>query len=317
MSNKFNGIFSKELNDFVNYKRNNGFSYKNQVYHLVDFDKYTISENIERKEFTKDLFISFIENHENITSRTKNTYASLFREFGRCLNIKGISSYILPEKYYNSRYNFHPYIYKDIEIKKIFEAVNISFLRFVPKKQEQVRIILLLLFKTGMRIGEVLTIKRCNINYDNNTILLENTKNGTDRIVAIDDKLTKTLYSFEMKYNSKYEYYFENGNKKLYSVGCFNSIFRKLLYSAKIMHTKNGPRVHDARHTFCVKSLKQAIDNDMNLNSFIPLLSSYVGHLDLDSTYKYLHLTVELFPDIRNKAKDIVNINKEIHYEEF
>ncbi len=317
MNNKFKGIFKKELNDFVNYKIVNGFSYESQTYHLIKFDKYTIKNNIEKKEFTKDLFINFIEDYESISDRTKNTYASIFREFARYLNIQEINSYILPKKYYNSRYNFYPHIYTDNEIKEIFNAVNVSFLSSVPKKQEQVRIILLLLFKTGMRIGEVLTIKRCNINYENNTILLENTKNGTDRLIVIDDKLTKTLYDFETKYNKKYEYYFENGCKKLYSVGCFNSIFRKLLYISKVMHTKNGPRIHDARHTFCVNSLKQAIDNDINLNSFIPLLSSYVGHLDLDSTYKYLHLTVEIFPEIRNKAKDIVNINKEIHYEEF
>lgn len=316
MNNKFKGIFKKELDDFVTYKKINGFSYESQTCNLISFDEFTLKNNIENKKLTKDLIIKYIESHKDITSRTKNTYASIFREFAKYLNTQGFNSYVLPEKYYNSRYNFHPYIYSKSEIKKIFGAVKISYLRFVPKKQEQIRIILLLLFKTGMRIGEVLTIKRSNINYDNNTIILENTKNGTDRLVAIDNKLTKILYDFEIKYNSKYEYYFENGNKKLYSVGCFNSIFRKHLYIAKIMHTKNGPRVHDIRHTFCVNSLKQAIDNGADLNYFIPLLSAYVGHLDLDSTYKYLHLTVELFPKIRDKAKDIIDTNKEIHYEE-
>lgn len=317
MNNTFNGIFKKELNEFIKYKKNNGFNYKSQSYCLVNFDKYTVEKNIESNALTKDLMIKYIETRKSITNRTKNTYASIFREFARYLNTKDINSYVLPEKCFDNRYNFHPHIYTNDEIERIFHAVNNSFLRYVPKKQEQIRLILLLLFKTGMRIGETLAIKRCNINYKNNTLLLENTKNGTDRLIVIDDKLTNKLYDFEMKYNNKYDYYFENGDKKLFSVGCFNSIFRKLLYIAKIMHTKNGPRVHDARHTFCVNSLKQAIDNNIDLNSFINMLSAYVGHQDLESTYKYLHLTVELFPDIRNKVKDIININKEIHYEEF
>ena len=187
----------------------------------------------------------------------------------------------------------------------------------MPKKQYQVKLILLLLFKTGMRIGEVLTIKRKNIDYEKNSILLENTKNGSDRLILLNDELTQKLYDFETQYNNNYEYYFENNAKHIYSVNCFNHIFVKLLYYAKIMHTENGPRVHDARHTFCVNSLKQAIDNNLDLNTFIPLLSAYIGHTDLDSTYKYLHLTYELYPDIRKKTKEIINLEKEIHYEEF
>ena len=82
------------------------------------------------------------------------------------------------------------------------------------------------------------------------------------------------------------------------------------------MHTENGPRIHDIRHTFCTNSLKQAIDNNIDLDAFIPILSTYVGHKDLDSTYKYLHLTYEVFDDIRDRIKDIINIEREINYEE-
>lgn len=317
MNNKFNGIFKNELEEFVKYKRRNGFVYESQIYNLVEFDKFTIRKNLEEKVLSKEIQMDFINSHENLKDRTKNTYASIFRQFATFLNIYDIKAYVLPERSFNSSYNFHPHIYSNDEIKRIFKAVDVSFLKHVPRKQEQVRLILLLLFKTGMRIGEALTIKRCNINYEKNTILLENTKNGTDRLVAINDDLSKKLYDFETKYNKNYEYFFENNNKQLYNVNCFNSIFRKLLYTAKIMHTENGPRVHDIRHTFCVNSLKQALENDMDINAFVPLLSAYIGHLDLDSTYKYLHLTYELFPDIRNIAENIINIKRNINYEEF
>jgi integrase/recombinase XerD len=317
MNNKFKGIFKEELNSFIEYKKINGYLYEAQKHHLAEFDKYTIRENMKEKILTKELIFNYINSHKNIKSRTKNNYASILRQFAIFLNTYNIEAYILPDKCYNSRYNFHPHIYSEDEIKRIFKALNTCFLKKVPKKQEQVRLILLLLFKTGMRIGEILLIKRNNINYEENTILLENTKNGSDRLIVLNETLTKELYDFEIKYNNKYEYYFENNNKQLYSVGCFNSIFRKLLYEAKIMHSNQGPRVHDIRHTFCVNSLKQAINDNLDINAFIPLLSAYIGHLDLDSTYKYLHLTYELFPNIRSKTENIINIERKIDYEEF
>lgn len=317
MNNIYEGIFKEELKAFVDYKISNGFSYQNKECYLKEFDRYTINKKIVNKELTKEIVLGFINTHANIKNRTKNCYASIFRQFGIYLNINDIKAYIIPEKYFPSRYDFHPYIYSEKEIKDIFNALNNCYLKKVPKKQYQVKLILLLLFRTGMRIGEVLTIKRKNIDYEKNSILLENTKNGSDRLILLSNELTQKLYDFETQYNNNYEYYFENNAKHIYSVNCFNHIFVKLLYYAKIMHTENGPRVHDARHTFCVNSLKQAIDNNLDLNTFIPLLSAYIGHTDLDSTYKYLHLTYELYPDIREKTKEIINLEKEIHYEEF
>lgn len=316
MSN-FNGIFKNELESFIEYKKANGFCYDSSIFKLCSFDRFTVEKNINSKVLTKDLILDFIYSKKNIKGRTKGTYASLFRQFALYLNKLDIKAYKLPEKYFSIRYDFHPYIYSNVEIKRIFEAIENGYLKKYPRKQAQVRLIVLLLFKTGMRVSEVLKIKRKNIDYENNTILIEETKNGSDRLITVNNKMAKELYDFEIKYNNKFEYFFENNNQQLYSRNCFNAVFRKLLFTAKIMHTENGPRIHDARHTFCVNSLKQAIDNNYDLNSFLPILSTYIGHQDLNSTYKYLRLTCELFPNVREKTQKIISLERnDIHYEE-
>ena len=167
-----------------------------------------------------------------------------------------------------------------------------------------------------MRIGEVLTIKRNNIDYNKSSILIENTKNGFDRLIVVNDKMINILKEFDEEYNNDYNYFFENNCKSLYSVSYFGEIFRKILFEAKIMHTENGPRVHDIRHTFCVDSLKQALDRGENINAFLPILSKYVGHRNIESTLKYLQLTSELFSDIRNVSENIIKLERNIAYEE-
>lgn len=316
MNNELKSIFKEEIKDFLEYKRNNGFLYASQYCHLKALDKYLYSKDLKEKILKKDDLLEFINRNKNTKSRTKAGYASIFRNFANYLQLNNIEAYVIPDNYFRSEYNFKPYIYTSDEIKHIINSIEKCYLKKFPKKQAQVKIIVLLLFKTGMRIGEILNIKRSNIDYEKNTIVIEETKNGSDRMISVGKDMINMLKEFDFNYNDKYEYFFENNYHSKYSVGCFNSIFKKLLYKAKIMHTENEPRVHDARHTFCVNSLKQALSKGMDVSAYMPILSTYVGHKDLDSTYKYLHLTFELFPDIRKKVEKIIE-EREINYEQF
>lgn len=41
-----------------------------------------------------------------------------------------------------------------------------------------------------------------------------------------------------------------------------------------------------------------------DIQEFLPVLSSYLGHKTLNGTQRYLHLTAELYPDIREKLEE-------------
>jgi integrase len=56
--------------------------------------------------------------------------------------------------------------------------------------------------------------------------------------------------------------------------------------------------VHDLRHTFAVHSLRQIIHSGKDTYVFLPVLSSYLGHVKLSSTEYYLRLTADVFPEL-------------------
>lgn len=66
---------------------------------------------------------------------------------------------------------------------------------------------------------------------------------------------------------------------------------------------RNGPRIHDWRHTFVVKSFKQMIDSGMDMYTSLPILSTYLGHKSIYSTEKYLRLTMSLYKYIEDKCR--------------
>jgi integrase/recombinase XerD len=41
-----------------------------------------------------------------------------------------------------------------------------------------------------------------------------------------------------------------------------------------------------------------------NLEAKLPVLATYLGHVSLEGTQEYLHLTAELFPEIVARAND-------------
>lgn len=60
-----------------------------------------------------------------------------------------------------------------------------------------------------------------------------------------------------------------------------------------------GPRLHDLRHRFAVRSLKQAVATDRDsVNRHILALSTYLGHTNVSSTYWYLEATPVLLRHI-------------------
>jgi integrase/recombinase XerD len=82
------------------------------------------------------------------------------------------------------------------------------------------------------------------------------------------------------------------------SIGVAQSNFRSLLVSAgvrrKRTHPRFGPRLHDLRHTFAVHRLTACYEEGGDPQRLLPALSTYLGHVDIAFTTRYLTLTSEL-----------------------
>jgi integrase len=54
------------------------------------------------------------------------------------------------------------------------------------------------------------------------------------------------------------------------------------------------PRLHDLRHTFAVHRLTEWYRQNADVQRMLPALSTYLGHVDLKATQRYLTMTPEL-----------------------
>ena len=312
MNHEYKSIFKDIINDLINEKRKLGYKYKTEARHLKNFDTFAYNLNVCDFNLSKDIVDKYVEIKPwekpiNATNRVQ-----VIRELARYLNRVGYSAYVLPplpKGSYTS--DFIPHIFSDDEIKRLFEAVDKwstspSLDNQYYKERLKYPLIIRILYSTGMRIGEVLSLKVENIDFENNTFTILNAKNHSERIIPVHKNIIKIIkdYLDDMNIFKTDDYIFQGEIKEIHlKSSTVNQQFLKFLMMAKIPHFKDGPRIHDLRHTFCVCRLKLWVKEGRDINALFPYLCAYMGHVDTRCTEYYLRLTSDLYPDIVFKSE--------------
>ena len=228
---------------------------------------------------------------------------------------KGHPAYVLPPLPAGSYdRSFVPHIYTEDELQRIFTAIDEYAAtpaldgQYYPQR-DKYPVIFRILYSTGMRIDEVLNLKVKDVDLDKKTFTILNAKNHSERIIPVHENTIRRLRNYMIKkeiYRID-QYIFSNRYGEHIDKSTVDSFFLRFLQFAGIPHPRNGPRVHDFRHTFCVHRLRDWVLEGRNINALFPYLCAYMGHADTRCTEYYLRLTADLYPDIVYKSEKHFN----------
>ena len=157
------------------------------------------------------------------------------------------------------------------------------------------KIIIELLYATGMRLSELITLKTSNVDFYNNQVKVLG-KGNKERIIPVSKEvmgLLKTYIAEKEKLNLNNEQSHllvtENG-KSLYAKYVYLVVKKNLSYVTTLK--KKSP--HILRHTFAT----HLTNNGADLNAVKELL----GHASLAATQVYTHNTIDKLKDIHKQA---------------
>lgn len=68
----------------------------------------------------------------------------------------------------------------------------------------------------------------------------------------------------------------------------------------------NEPRVHDLKHSFAVHRVTEWYRQNADVQRLLPALSTYLGHVDLKSTQRYLTMSPELLEQANRRFERYV-----------
>jgi integrase len=221
------------------------------------------------------------------------------RGFCAFLIAHGIDAYQIPPRYARTpSCKFLPYIFSDGELEQIItEADSLVKKRYGRAACLAHPVLLRLLWGTGLRISEALSLTRSDVDVENGVLKVVNSKNGVSRYVPTADSLTAVLRSHlerNPSANPTDPFFRSPYTGKGYSYSAARHFFHKILLVTGIRRQDGRiPALHSLRHTFCTKSLEHMLALGMDIYTAIPILAAYVGHVNLSATERYIHLTAE------------------------
>ncbi|WP_029066105.1 tyrosine-type recombinase/integrase [Labrenzia sp. DG1229] len=162
-----------------------------------------------------------------------------------------------------------------------------------------------LLASTGLRISEALSLQSDDLTVDG--LMVRSGKFGKSRLVPVHASTQSALDCYlatRRKISSASDDLFVLGHgrapTKTRAHVVFVRIVRQLGYRKS---TGSGPRLHDLRHTFAVRSLEACGSDPQVILQHMRALSTYLGHADISNTYWYLESTPVLLRIISSAAE--------------
>lgn len=227
----------------------------------------------------------------------------LFGFIYHLVNIKGISA-----SYQRQIVGALKLFYKEIHRRDIpFEYLKVTQrenkLPVVLSKKETIQLIentnnlkhkaiLSLIYSAGLRIGELLELKKEDIDSERMLIHIKGAKGKKDRFTILSNKVLLLLRDYYKEYKPKM-YLFEGQKGGKYSSESASQLFKRALKKAKI----NKPAtLHTLRHSFATHLLEDGIS--------IAHIQKLLGHNNISTTLIYTHIAKDSIQNIKSPLDD-------------
>ena len=144
------------------------------------------------------------------------------------------------------------------------------------------RALILLLLRTGMRIGELLNVKIPDIHMSDQKILLyQGEKNYQGRVVYFNEDAQEALKMWLAIRDTSQPYLFYSRSRKTISYVAAWNVMRNALDAAGLSH--KGYSLHCLRHTFATDML--------NAGLRLEVLQQLLGHQSIEITRRYARMS--------------------------
>ncbi|HHX8650388.1 TPA: tyrosine-type recombinase/integrase [Vibrio diabolicus] len=166
---------------------------------------------------------------------------------------------------------------------------------------------LALLFLTGARDKELRLRLKSDVNWEEKTLTIPHTKNGSSHILFLSDYMLEILRSVPHVANNPYLF---PGRKKGKPVGQPRHAFKAIkakMGLPDIPGDKANLTLHSARHTVGSLLASQGVS--------LHDIAKQLNHADLSSTRRYSKLTVGRRREIGSRLSDMVTAKPEIRWE--
>jgi integrase/recombinase XerD len=184
-----------------------------------------------------------------------------------------------------------PYLYSEGEVEQLMQAARKIG---PPLKSATIETLVGLLAVTGMRVGEAIALDRGDVELAEGRLTVRRDKNGKSREVALHPSSVRALDAYarvrdELCPHPKDPSFLISAAGARLHRGTVGHEFDRLRRYCGLDYDTLGrsARLHDLRHSFVLRTLLSWYREDADVEAQLPLLSTFLGHVEPSSTYWY------------------------------
>ena len=296
----------------LDFKRAAGYDDRTEAQALRQLDRF-LARQLPPADpiITWDMIRAYVARHGRESETTRLHRLSLIRQVCRFLALEQPATPIPGPRFLEiHRPVFVPRVFTREEGRRFLQACA----TFTSPHRSSLRTTILgtalgLLYLTGLRAGEVWRLINADVDLAVAGLRVRDTKFGTSRLVPVAGEVAARLQQYRNEIASQLgppnpdAPFFPAPSGRAYSKSALRDAFHDVLAAAGIPRHSGGRslRVHDTRHSFAVVRLLLWYQQGVNLGARLPALATYLGHVGLSSSQRYLQLTEEIAREVMRR----------------
>lgn len=307
---RFISPLAAQLTRFLAQKHAMGYRYRDEARALRELDRFLAPRLCENDPLITSAIVHDYVARRNAESETTRSHRlTLIREVCRFLRLDDPRVMVPDRRFLRIvRWKFVPRVLSRDEGKRFLKAcAQLSPGQASPLRAAVLGTALRVLYLVGLRAGELLRLTQGDFDCEAGTLLIRNSKFNKSRLIPIAPDLVKRIVHCGVVTSERYgrclgdSPLFPSPRGGQYSITALRGAFHQALKDAGIARTAGRIRLHDLRHSFAVLRLLLWCEQDVDLGAKLPSLATYLGHVGLASSQRYLQLTPDLMGEITRR----------------
>lgn len=307
---RFASSLAPRIEQFIALKRAMGRKYAKNEVALRRFDRFVASRPGPRPTtLSRALVEDWLIAGTHLHPKTKKKRVSLIRQLALHMARSDPSTYVPDRTSWPPRIpKFKAYIYTAEEYRAVLKAALDLPSPHSPLRPGAIYTLLLVLYTTGLRVGEVTRLGLSDVDLTARTFLVRDTKFFKSRLVPFSAELAEQLRRYLERRNlvapcAPDSPFFVNNLRHAFATGTVANAFKRLLAAAAVprIPTARRPRLHDVRHTYACGRVLGWYREGADVAAKLPLLATYMGHVSVLSTEIYLNSTATIIQEASHR----------------
>lgn len=295
-------MLSDEITRYVALHRATGFKFKIQACLLQHFLRHATARGEDHVSVESAMAWASTAP----SSRSRGDRLQVVRRFARAMVAENPRHEVPPRLPFGPpRTRPQPFLFTPAQVDEVLRSAAALRARYALRPQTFVTLFALLA-ATGMRVSEALALHLDDVTTAG--LVVRATKFRKDRLVPLHATTRQGLEEYlavRRRTGGTCPHVFLSAHQTALPYSTVIATFLELVRGCGLRAGpgQRGPRIHDLRHTFAVRSLEQCRGDRDAIRRHIVALSTYLGHAHVSDTYWYLQATPAMLRDVAEASE--------------